>query len=107
MPWRRPMPWSVFTRILTDANGIYQFSAQEAAWVFSAGLATFAVVMVLAGKWYKSGPTIVAFTGGLVLGLGYILGGLFEAVSGLSAFLYRDHRAGSDWLMLFRSPWVC
>jgi MFS family permease len=69
--------WSVFTRLLTDPNGIYQFSAQEAAWVFSAGLATFAVVMVLAGKWQaKSGPTVVAFTGGLVLGLGYILGGL-------------------------------
>lgn len=70
--------WSVFTKILTDANGIYKFSATEAAWVFSAGLATFALVMVLAGKWQaKSGPTIVAFTGGLVLGAGYILGGLY------------------------------
>ena len=69
--------WSVFTRLLTEETGIYNFSAQEAAWVFSAGLATFAVVMVLGGKWQaKSGPTIVAFTGGLVLGLGYILGGL-------------------------------
>ena len=32
--------WSVFTKLLTDPNGIYQFSAQEAAWVFSAGLAS-------------------------------------------------------------------
>lgn len=70
--------WSVFTRLLTTQDGIYGFSASEAAWVFSAGLATFAVVMVFAGKWQaKSGPTVVAFTGGLVLGLGYILGGFF------------------------------
>lgn len=70
--------WSVFTKILTDSSGIYNFSATEAAWVFSAGLATFALVMVLAGKWQaKSGPTIVAFTGGIVLGIGYLLGGLF------------------------------
>lgn len=70
--------WSVFTKILTDSTGIYQFSATQAAWVFSAGLATFALVMVLAGKWQaKAGPTIVAFTGGIVLGLGYILGGFF------------------------------
>ena len=70
--------WSVFTKLLTDENGIYQFSAQEAAWVFSAGLATFAIVMVMAGKWQaKSGPTIVALTGGIVLGIGYVLGGLF------------------------------
>ncbi|HEY9114176.1 MAG TPA: OFA family MFS transporter [Bacteroidales bacterium] len=70
--------WSVFTRLLTDVDGIYQFSATQAAWVFSAGLATFAVVMVLAGKWQaKSGPMIVALTGGFVLGLGYLLGGLF------------------------------
>lgn len=70
--------WSVFTKILTDGTGIYQFSATQAAWVFSAGLATFALVMVLAGKWQaKSGPTIVAFTGGIVLGIGYLLGGFF------------------------------
>jgi OFA family oxalate/formate antiporter-like MFS transporter len=70
--------WSVFTRLLTDMNGFYKFSASEAAWVFSAGLATFAVVMVLAGRWQaKAGPTLVSFAGGIVLGLGYILGGFF------------------------------
>lgn len=68
--------WSVFTKLLTDVNGDYGFSATQTAWVFSLGLATFAIVMVLAGKWQaKSGPTIVAFTGGLVLGAGYVLGG--------------------------------
>jgi MFS family permease len=70
--------WSVFTKLLTDSGGEYGFSAKETAWIFSLGLATFAVVMVFAGKWQaKSGPTIVAFTGGLVLGAGYILGGFF------------------------------
>jgi MFS family permease len=70
--------WSVFTKLLTDSGGDYGFSATQTAWVFSLGLATFAVVMIFAGKWQaKSGPTIVAFTGGLVLGAGYILGGFF------------------------------
>lgn len=68
--------WSVFTKLLTDTGGEYGFSATQTAWIFSLGLATFAVVMVLAGQWQaKSGPTVVAFTGGLVLGAGYILGG--------------------------------
>ncbi len=70
--------WSVFTKRLTDADGVYQFSAGDAAWIFSAGLATFAIVMVLAGRWLtKAGPRKMAISGGLLLGAGYILGGLF------------------------------
>ncbi len=70
--------WSVFTKLLTDPDGLYGFTAQQTAWVFSAGLATFAVVMVLSGKWQaKASPKRVAVTGGVLLGLGYILGGLF------------------------------
>jgi OFA family oxalate/formate antiporter-like MFS transporter len=70
--------WSAFTQMLTDPLGEYRFSASEAAWVFSAGLATFAVVMVLAGRWQsRLGPSRVSMGGGLVLGAGYILGGLF------------------------------
>ncbi|MCB0563210.1 MAG: OFA family MFS transporter [Phaeodactylibacter sp.] len=70
--------WSVFTKLLTDAEGLYGFSATQAAWVFSAGLAAFAVVMVLAGKWQtQAGPRLVSLSGGLLLGLGYILGGFF------------------------------
>jgi hypothetical protein len=34
--------WSVFTKLLTDPEGVYRFSATETAWIFSAGLATFA-----------------------------------------------------------------
>ena len=73
--------WSVFTDQLTlpaGEGGIYGFSAQETAWVFSAGLASFAIVMVLAGQLQaKLGPRPIAVAGGLVLGLGYILGGIF------------------------------
>ena len=46
---------------------------------FSVVLATFAIVMVLAGRWQaRSGPRIVALTGGLVLGAGYLLAGLLK-----------------------------
>jgi MFS family permease len=71
--------WSVFTTTLKagpEAGG-YGFTATETQWVFSAGLATFAVVMLFAGRWQaKVGPRQVAVVGGLVLGAGYILGGL-------------------------------
>ncbi|MBD3389202.1 MAG: MFS transporter [Candidatus Altiarchaeales archaeon] len=73
--------WSVFTKDLTTPlaeGGVYGFSASQAAWIFSAGLATFAVVMVLAGRMQaKIGPKPIAMAGGVVLGAGYILGGLF------------------------------
>ena len=70
--------WSVFTARLTDAAGAYAFSASETAWVFSAGLATFAIVMVLAGRILpRVGPRLLAVVGGLLLGGGYVLGGLF------------------------------
>ncbi|MBU0637952.1 MAG: OFA family MFS transporter [Planctomycetes bacterium] len=69
--------WSVFTKKITAADGGYEFTAGQAAWVFSAGLAAFAFVMLFAGRWQAaSGPRIVAVVGGLVLGLGYVLGGL-------------------------------
>ena len=70
--------WSVFTRILTDPAGIYQFTATQTAWIFSAGLATFAGVMILAGKMLaKAGPRKLTIAGGLMLGLGFVLGGFF------------------------------
>lgn len=70
--------WSVFTARLTDAAGAYAFTASETAWVFSSGLATFAIVMVVAGRWLpRIGPRRLAVAGGLLLGAGYVLGGLF------------------------------
>lgn len=70
--------WSVFTARLTDPAGPYAFSASETAWVFSAGLATFALTMVLAGRLLpRLGPRVLALAGGALLGAGYVLGGLF------------------------------
>ena len=70
--------WSVFTARLTDAAGVYGFTASETAWVFSTGLATFAIVMVLAGRALpRTGPRPLAIAGGLLLGAGYVLGGVF------------------------------
>jgi OFA family oxalate/formate antiporter-like MFS transporter len=68
--------WSAFTGKLTAAG----FTKTQTQIIFSVGLVTFAVVMALiAGKWQKKvGPRIVALTGGVVLGLGYVLAGLMK-----------------------------
>ena len=66
--------WSVFTPSLKDAG----WTKTDTQWVFSLGLVSFAVVMVYAGKKLNSwGPQKLAFIGGIVLGLGYFLAGLF------------------------------
>ena len=73
--------WSVFTDKLTlpvAEGGEYGFSAVQTAWVFSVGLASYAVAMVAAGRILpKTGPRPLAMIGGLVLGSGYVLGGFF------------------------------
>ena len=81
--------WSAFTKKLTEEP--YAFSKTQTQIIFAIGLVTFAVVMALvAGNWQKKvGPRKVAFTGGLVLGLGYIIAGL----SGTS----RLWRGRPDW----------
>ena len=72
--------WSVFTPKLTASDGVYQFTAGEAAWIFSAGLFSFALVMIWAGRKLNSiGPQKLAIFGGLTLGIGYILAGFFGA----------------------------
>jgi OFA family oxalate/formate antiporter-like MFS transporter len=76
--------WSVFTPSLTDAG----FSKAQTQGIFSAGLASFAIVMVLAGRLLpKLGPRVIAMAGGVVLGLGYLLGGLFGGTSFISLFI--------------------
>ncbi len=67
--------WSVFTPYLKKAP--FNFTNTQTQVIFSVSLATFAIVMVFAGRWQaKSGPRIVALVGGIVLGVGYILAGL-------------------------------
>ena len=62
--------WSVFTPHLRDAG----WSKVETQIVFSVALASFAVVMVLAGGWLESwGPRRLAMSGGAVLGAGYAI----------------------------------
>lgn len=74
--------WSVFTIPLNDQAGVYKFSATETQRILSAGLATFAVFTVLGGRWMaKVGPRPVALTGGVLLGVGYALGGLFGSTA--------------------------
>jgi OFA family oxalate/formate antiporter-like MFS transporter len=67
--------WSVFTPALTAEP--FVFSSTQTQIIFAVGLATFAVMMILGGQWQaKVGPTLVARVGGIVLGVGYIIGGL-------------------------------
>jgi OFA family oxalate/formate antiporter-like MFS transporter len=72
--------WSVFTPYLTgktpDPVTQFDFTSTQTQIVFAVGLATFALVMIYAGRWQaRSGPRLVSLVGGIVLGLGYILGG--------------------------------
>ncbi|MCG6189748.1 L-lactate MFS transporter [Maribellus maritimus] len=66
--------WSVFTPSLKNAG----WSSENTQWVFSAGLASFALFMVFAGKKLTSwGPQKLSWIGGIILGLGYMLAGVF------------------------------
>ena len=66
--------WSVFTPSLTAAG----WAKADTQWVFAIGLASFAIFMVMAGKKMPTwGPQKLTIIGGLVLGLGYLMAGLF------------------------------
>jgi OFA family oxalate/formate antiporter-like MFS transporter len=66
--------WSVFTPPLKAAG----WTNLETQVVFSLGLASFAVVMVWAGRRLADwGPRKLACSGGIVLGVSYVLAGLF------------------------------
>lgn len=70
--------WSVFTPYLTgtspDPVTTFNFTSIQSQVVFSTGLATLATVMILAGRWQLVvGPRIIALSGGILLGIGYIL----------------------------------
>lgn len=69
--------WSVFTPYLTDPAGPFGFTRTQTQIIFSISLLSFAITMILAGRWQaRSGPYIVALTGGIVMGAGYALAGL-------------------------------
>ena len=66
--------WSVFTPSLVNAG----WSKENTQWVFATGLASFAIFMVYAGKKIGTwGPQRLSLIGGIILGLGYLLAGLF------------------------------
>ncbi len=52
----------------------YGYNAKQTQMIFAVSLLTFAVVMIVAGRWQdKFGPRLVAAAGGIVLGAGYIV----------------------------------
>ena len=65
--------WSVFTPALSEAG----WTNAQTQIVFAVGLASFALVMVVAGRSLrKVGPRRLAVVGGVTLGLGYALASL-------------------------------
>lgn len=79
--------WSVYTKPLKEAG----WSKQETQMVFSAGLALFAIVMVVAGRFLqhpKVGPKKLAMLSGVVLAAGYILAGIFGAENFMTTFIF-------------------
>ncbi len=71
--------WSVFTVPLSTAieEGGKGFTASQSAWIFSVGLFTFSVFMIVSGRLMKQQISTKKLTaiGGILLGLGYILAG--------------------------------
>ncbi len=70
--------WSVFTPALKSAG----WTNTQTQITFAVGLASFALVMVVAGRLLtKYGPRRLAVAGGLVLGGGYVFAGLAGATN--------------------------
>lgn len=79
--------WSVYTNVLKESG----WTKQETQIVFSAGLALFAIVMVIASRFLqnpKVGPRKLAMASGLVLGVGYVLAGIFGAENFTTTLLF-------------------
>lgn len=84
--------WSVYTKGLVDAG----WSKAQTQMVFSAGLAFFAIVMVISGRMMpKIGPRKLAVASGIVLGLGYFLAGIFGAENFITTFIFVGIVGGS------------
>jgi OFA family oxalate/formate antiporter-like MFS transporter len=78
--------WSFFQTALNGGNppaGVYRWPSLYSQLPFAAGLASFALFMIFAGRWQdRVGPRKVATVGGVLLGLGYISAYLVDIVSG-------------------------
>nr|MCH9638625.1 MFS transporter [Betaproteobacteria bacterium] len=75
--------WSVFVNPLKE---VFFYTTTQTQIIFSLALATFALIMIFAGRLQdKKGPRIVATLGGIVLGTGYLLasftGGSFPLIA--------------------------
>ncbi len=101
--------WSVFTPYLVEAP--FSFTKTQTQVIFSVSLAAFAITMILAGRWQaRSGPRIVALTGGLVLGAGYAIAGLLgESLFGYFAnqVLFIGLVAGTGIGLAYVCPIAC
>ncbi|MFW6171711.1 MAG: MFS transporter, partial [Planctomycetota bacterium] len=74
----------------------YGFSKVKSQWIFSVGLAFFAIVMVLAGRMMPTtGPRALATAGGIALGIGYVLAGLLGGQSFLLHLIFIGVVGGS------------
>ncbi len=80
--------WSFFQTALRDATGAYIWPSLYTQLPFAAGLASFALFMIFAGRWQdRVGPRKVATVGGILLGIGYISAYFVDMVTGGDAFL--------------------
>jgi len=83
--------WSFFQTALnggTPPSGVYQWPSLYSQLPFAAGLASFALFMIFAGRWQdRVGPRKVATVGGVLLGAGYISAYFVDFVSGGDALL--------------------
>ena len=74
--------WSIFQKALYTTvadGGLYEWDKLLSILPFAAGLASFALFMIFAGRWQdRVGPRKVATIGGVLLGLGVALSGLVD-----------------------------
>ncbi|TXT57037.1 MAG: conserved membrane protein of unknown function [Candidatus Thorarchaeota archaeon] len=85
--------WSFFQTALRE--GVYTWASLLTQLPFAAGLASFALFMIFAGRWQDNvGPRKVATVGGILLGLGYILAMLVDIVSAGNEVI------GTIWLVI-------
>ncbi len=81
--------WSFFQTALNGGNppiGVYLWPSLYSQLPFAAGLASFALFMIFAGRWQdRVGPRKVATVGGILLGAGYILAFFVDQVAGSDA----------------------